>query len=1552
MSTTDPIRGQYSQHNVIYKFKSKSNSHLSLKIFRADGEKKITFTTAQLEKITFQQKMITQEADLPKFLEMLVHAGFLSKEPDSATYSPIAEGGLAADNPLKPLEENPLKGTHPGGFCLGIGESHPYYQAHPEWCKAVQSTSLSIQEAVSYQRKLKECKHKMALQDVEEKLSQLEQGYLVNIDRAIDKIVREADKKAPEEAIIHGAIQAIYENSYQLLVKPVKDMLHYMQSFYFFALNQTEFRAGLTAALPTPIQTDYSQILTNILKAMERDDLEKVEEKLIKNYPDHEEMIKNLALTARSLIEQMLLKAEKEIQAYWEHPEVSTCFGIIFSASRSLFDKYNAMLEGRYSSIKEASRDLPISRIYYASYIPKISFLLKGCEAFKSSSSEIEVKAWKLKDSCQEYLKLKNSAAHFQVTIQPLLMFWQCIKNILLWPKTCEMSEGEINYVIQNLYFLIGISNKNLTDKSLIPYEFLSLSEQDQKNAQAALKRKDLSLSKKREACRTLFHARIPWAALQAIGSLLHRSGGMSESLADENKKLVRSALYDLIQDLPTVEKAIEELIEFETSEFSSNPYLSPPAELSQGCYTNIYLLGNFSDVSRNFKKLEEVLGFWNNRPLATQDFAAPKVKYAILRTIQILGEISKNIGNVGVLSQDPPIWNRLEKLRNLLSHPEIISIYKKFVALIDDPERKSRDIFVNIFEDFRTLREYFHERKRLFDKLQTWTDRKQAQQGKNHQTDLELKGLLGLYVLVAGKLSRDQKLQIQQTVEQQKAKENREIIKSIKEKALNNVSSITEDELKQLPLSKNQKRELDKARKSITSPKAAQNNARMAKESALKLIKVMIKACKENKVFASLNSSLDDFGNIAIACESSIDTAFFNENVLKLRNFLIEIKKNWKNQEVQFSELKTIENELPVLSESVQDFIERKKLESTELINLVPIYTDLSQAQEKAQSFIDSIELDEISEENLLFQITALGITDPEAIKLWRTSIQACKKAPPLQNIEQKDDEENLIETYRKQVIDCIKTINNILGRLDALVRLESKGLNGLQQDPLLQLACEHLVSAFRAKASLLESRLESIRHLFPFCHQFFQTIQEQLTYSIGVGNDILHVHEVTEPSSATPYGKIFHLQMHIQQLLLNMSTGKERNVFIDSLHRNLSQLKEFLSQIEIAPPIRKKDLILNELETQFSSLAEKNTKGLLEVEDILDFQDRLSRALPFLQGNKKYEKLIEEAEVLVITVLASEPSSHSSSSTSKALFKAKASFIYDEAAYVIRPTKGEGSCAIHALLGEEINGIYRFPGGSVGSSEAAKAHFTTTLLAALNTNTIIQNTFSDVIKGYLNQSPEKDLSAAMLYYNTKEGVFLKQQWIDLRYTHQQEIEKIDVQQASLWLPLLELKNSPILDQIMVSVAQKTDPSNRYYQKSREEIHKILKEKPIFIFDFINENSGVFLNLIKNDANYDNILNLRDLRRQQLQKQEDQEKEFILSGAMVNHYIKTVKIPSFYLNTNEIKLAAELFNKNVVIVAPSIKGVEPSEFIECDLGGELIVIHHQGEHFSRCENL
>ncbi|WP_194847642.1 tetratricopeptide repeat protein [Candidatus Neptunochlamydia vexilliferae] len=287
---------------------------------------------------------------------------------------------------------------------------------------------------------------------------------------------------------------------------------------------------------------------------------------------------------------------------------------------------------------------------------------------------------------------------------------------------------------------------------------------------------------------------------------------------------------------------------------------------------------------------------------------------------------------------------------------------------------------------------------------------------------------------------------------------------------------------------------------------------------------------------------------------------------------------------------------------------------------------------------------------------------------------------------------------------------------------------------------------------------------------------------------------------------------------------------------------------------------------------------------------------------------------------------------------------FEYKGAKYKVMPTSGDGACALHALLGEEIEGVYRFD--SQASSADAKTHFTKHLEEAVReADAPILDLFHTLISGYLSSS---DTSAKTLFHESQNGLKLKAEWEKIQIPCNQAVDQSKKKEAEVWLDLIK-KEPRILIQVMKQIEKIKEIQSSYYGKNKETILKMIEEKPLRLLSKVNEERSTYIDFLKNSPVLEKIETLRKEQESKLKTLKKSQIQFISSPHLLKHYTTTVSVPSFYLNTTEIKLAAILFKKKVLIVTPTSHGIEPVELINDDLKTPLIPIYYHHSHFSRC---
>ena len=337
-----------------------------------------------------------------------------------------------------------------------------------------------------------------------------------------------------------------------------------------------------------------------------------------------------------------------------------------------------------------------------------------------------------------------------------------------------------------------------------------------------------------------------------------------------------------------------------------------------------------------------------------------------------------------------------------------------------------------------------------------------------------------------------------------------------------------------------------------------------------------------------------------------------------------------------------------------------------------------------------------------------------------------------------------------------------------------------------------------------------------------------------------------------------------------------------------------------------------LSELNTSYHQLLRKQKTGELTIEELLHFQDQLSQ---FPGDSSQYLELVKSTEALMICMLTDIQPIGSSGC-----------FEYEGNQYFIRATRGQGSCGLHALLGEEIQGIYRFHGDDTASSANAKKYFTNSLNASLESSLRVQEVFCEVIVGHLSAS---DSSAKMLFEESYEGTEIKRRWQELNSKYDLIKDQLEGQESQEWIKIIASEEGACFLEL-----------RRFSEHNRRDLLKVINEQSDHYIDLLSETSKTA------------ITALRDQKRNQFARLDEHKKELILQKKTIQHYFEVLNNPFFYLNTHELLLATIVFNLRAVVIVVTRNGyVEVAHRIPDPLpeGSTPIIVHHQGLHFSRC---
>ena len=1067
---------------------------------------------------------------------------------ESQTYRPP----LRFENPpsmkdsqdLKPLSENPLKEFKYLGFPPPYKPSRNYDQQHGEWFGALSGGSAYIRFNPNYQNQLQKCRTKMGLPDMGDVVEN--NDHLEKIEGAVSLILKELSKPAPNPKTIHAPTSTIRDHAFQLLIAPEKDVRHYLSSPHgIFMTHQLKFRQELQA-----IEGKESQntLLSNqFADAIMKNTIEETQRSLLLKHPDRQQLVTLLAKKAASLVSEARQSAEREIENYHKRPEIKSCFDWFFNDSR-LQVKYAMLEQGKYASLQEMPNGLGLDKIYDPPYLFQLSSLVKACQ--KLEQGELR------KGIFNGYLESLRKQTHYREVIVPLAFFLEVVHQILLWPKIYEPSEGEWEYLKLYIGHLMLIANKNFPGKIRIAYEYLAISEDKLKNEEGLLKNKKTPPDRKRQACRYLYHAQIPWRALRSVAHLTHRSGEISPQESATKLTLLRSFLVDFVSDLGPVKLAIEELLHFEAEEFAPEPFVQAPKPSQVAYYERLNLLGNFEESATFLKECLDVLNQWDNIPLISQDFKDPKIQYALLRTLQIQGEVNKTLRHIGVLDSNP-IWENLEELRDLLSHSERTQTEKRTQELLEKPE--NQHLLAGLIDDFRTIREFLHHR---YKSLQTCTDWKQRldyfESGRAQPSCFELPTLENILIFFTQKIPLEVQKNLLGSLLTAQAKAARSEMDIILQKTLRLKLDLKtyKEEVQKLPLSTLQKKDVETGVKLHLSPKAAANDARDSKSSSLERSLSIIDNLLQMKKGRLPEAELKSFKQAIQYCKETFAGPEFETKVSAAQLQFEVLRTKWQKNSLSMDKIAVLGENLAYLTEKTDEYIRRKIERLQSILNGVEVNLTDSQVEKKGHELIRKMQLGGISQLELELSLDQLGLRAGTE-KSWIDAYKRCRGKGTASN----NSEEESSQYQLKHIYSLIEKIQHRIQRLDYLTIKQSR--ESIMKDHLLFFACQYLISDFRDAASNLELHLESIKYsVSSSALEFVQDIQHNLIFFMEEGNKILHAHDISEPGTLTSMGKRLVIQQKVGSLIYNFSTGKNHDISMQSLFSKLKELQKLLNQ------------------------------------------------------------------------------------------------------------------------------------------------------------------------------------------------------------------------------------------------------------------------------------------------------------------------------------------------------------------------------------------------------
>ena len=332
-----------------------------------------------------------------------------------------------------------------------------------------------------------------------------------------------------------------------------------------------------------------------------------------------------------------------------------------------------------------------------------------------------------------------------------------------------------------------------------------------------------------------------------------------------------------------------------------------------------------------------------------------------------------------------------------------------------------------------------------------------------------------------------------------------------------------------------------------------------------------------------------------------------------------------------------------------------------------------------------------------------------------------------------------------------------------------------------------------------------------------------------------------------------------------------------------------------------------LNTLQSTYHSIVTKSTLGTLKISEVKAFQSQLSNARQSAKKDPQFKIMAEGANVLLTSL-----------SPPKTKKVAASSFGHQEERYNIRFTEGDGMCALHALLGTEQNGTYIW-------NDKPRATYTEALKNALNQkNRPVQHHFVKAMTDALNESlkPNGDRYSKILF----DGSLVKDEWVQIKQFEEMERSTCNQLEGAAWKALV--KKNKNLQKMIPNYSSKMTPQQ--------------------LLQAIHEKTDHFIAALSSEDTKQ-IQTIRQQREELITNFNNTAESFILSQEFVNHYCGKVHDPSFILDTQEIGIAAQLFNKKACVFTKFDGKVHLTESFNSRLEGEPVMIFYSPGHFSRC---
>jgi hypothetical protein len=223
---------------------------------------------------------------------------------------------------------------------------------------------------------------------------------------------------------------------------------------------------------------------------------------------------------------------------------------------------------------------------------------------------------------------------------------------------------------------------------------------------------------------------------------------------------------------------------------------------------------------------------------------------------------------------------------------------------------------------------------------------------------------------------------------------------------------------------------------------------------------------------------------------------------------------------------------------------------------------------------------------------------------------------------------------------------------------------------------------------------------------------------------------------------------------------------------------------------------------------------------------------------------------------------------------------------------------------------------------------------------NTETKDLYRNVIVNHLDSAvKEQNISSLMVF--PKDDKY-RLMWLNLKESK----NKTAASEVEAWMS--EFKVNEILKNKVIELAPQAT-SGSFENMEREAIISKITDKPASIIEVISLDMTLFLSLVA-ESTKELSAQFDRLREENLNIQS----RIVFSEDIFSQYVKTIAKAEFFFNTDEIELAAHLFNKKAQVFSTIEGEILPASFepINKNAPGDTIAIYHEGDHFWRCDPL